>query len=73
MNQLDNLPVFNINDRVKVINTGSDIDGITGKIAGLSVNSIVKIYIIILDEPLPTIGWMAITMPNSNLEKMEIH
>lgn len=55
-----------IKTKVTIFNTNSDIDGLTGFIAGKSSEHILDHYIVILDEPLK--DYMAINIIESCIE-----
>jgi hypothetical protein len=54
-----------VNDRVEIKNTGTDIDGHTGKNLGKATENIIDFYIILLDEPIP--NHLAVIFPEGCL------
>ncbi|MGH2644790.1 MAG: hypothetical protein ACRDE2_12625 [Chitinophagaceae bacterium] len=61
---------FAADDRVKFINTGSDIDGAKGTILGKSIINVIDCYIVLFDVLYA--GQKACTMIESCLEGLSI-
>ena len=61
---------FKIGTKVRIGQTGQDgLDGATGIIGGIASSAgRISFYIVILDNPLPYNGWLAISMIETCLE-----
>lgn len=64
--------LFHLHDRVQIINTGSPLDGTEGTIQGLSVDHVVRIWIVKLDAVYRSHerSYAAITLPESCLVRL---
>ena len=66
---------FQMKDRVVIGNTTQEgLDGATGIIGGVSFEGYgASFYIVLLDEPLPYNGWLAISMTEACLARLPDH
>lgn len=67
-----NTIMFKNGDKVLIKDCGPEIDGITGRIVGIAVDHIVKIWIVQVDKParIPGWEWECATFPGSCLERI---